>query len=207
MKMDIQAFDFVIGADEVGRGCLAGPLVASAVAIRRDNLKKIEEIVDSKAQTKDQRVNNLKKLLKFVEAYTVISLPSAEINRIGIKNANKKVIAVAVNEVLSRLENQKVLVLIDHVEIEEQNNRATVISLPKADANFKPVALAATLAKVLRDLMLLCLEEEFFNFSFSKHKGYGTREHLKELLEHDSTPVHRKTYKPVCQKRLFYLPE
>lgn len=200
---NFQAFEYIVGADEVGRGCLAGPLVASAVLLKSTKITDINQLKDSKEQTHIQRKNNLRKLISEISAFSVVSIPAKIIDKIGISQANKKAIEIAVRDVLNFSKGKRTLVIVDHLELFFYEREIKIISISKADSEFKPVSFASTLAKVLRDLTLSCLEEEFSKFSFSKHKGYGTRKHLTEIEVNEETLIHRKSFKPIQQKRLF----
>lgn len=201
--MDLLKYDYLVGADEVGRGCLAGPLVASAVAVKPSLLNLLEGIVDSKLLDHRQRKERLKKVFHLIDYFSIVSVSSREIDKKGISECNEKAILMAIERVISKTEGKKVLVIVDHIKISFSRGDVQIISVPKADQNFKPVSLASILAKVSRDLTLACLEEEFSSFSFSEHKGYGTKKHLKEIQEFSPTPIHRKSYKPVLNVRLF----
>ncbi|MCX7832393.1 MAG: hypothetical protein N2440_05800 [Actinobacteria bacterium] len=200
---DLKSFEYIVGADEVGRGCLAGPLVSSAVLIEGTKITEIIEARDSKQQNHIQRKNNLRKFISDITAFSVVSIPARIIDEIGVNQANRMAIEIAVKDVLNFSRGKRTLVIVDHINIVLQDRTIEVISIPKADAEFKPVSLASTLAKVLRDLTLSCLEEEFSQFSFSKHKGYGTHKHLTEIEVSEETVIHRKSFRPIQQKRLF----
>jgi|GEM_PF-830444 len=202
--MNFYEYDYLIGVDEVGRGSLAGPLVASAVAVKTANLSKLERIVDSKKQTQSQRIKNMRELFPCVEYFSVVSIPSAFIDRYGIKKANRFALEKALFSVLTRISPEKSsLVLVDHFHLQFSHPGARIYSFSHADSQFGIVSLAATLAKVLRDLCLTCLEELYPSYSFSCHKGYGTDGHLKELLISGPVKIHRKSFRPICQPKLF----
>lgn len=202
--MNFYEFDYLIGADEVGRGSLAGPLVASAVAVKTDSLSHLEKLVDSKKQSHALRLKNIRKFFSLIEFFSVVSIPSTLIDRHGLKKANQLALEKAVLSVLKRIPPGKSsLVLVDHFHLQAIHPGAKIYSFSHADSQFEVVSLAATFAKVLRDLCLTCLEEEFPAYSFSCHKGYGTCNHLKELKASGPAKIHRESFRPVNQPRLF----
>lgn len=196
-------YDYLVGADEAGRGCLAGPVVAAAVAIKSENLPEISDATDSKAQHHSSRKSSLRKHFDKIEFFSAVSFSARSIDEKGISRANQKALETAVRNVVALLKGHRVLVVVDHFYIDLKEEGVDAVSFPKADSKCKPVSLASTLAKVLRDLALCSLEDEFSCFSFSCHKGYGTQKHLTEIRRFDLTPVHRKSFRPVQNQTLF----
>jgi ribonuclease HII len=202
--MQFDGYDYLIGADEVGRGCLAGPLVAAALAVKVENLKQLEGISDSKKLTPDQRLKYLKRLFPYIDAFSVVSLSSRFIDKYGIKKANIFALEKAVGNLASKfLGGSRTLALVDHYKINLAYPGMDIVSSSHADRDFEIVALASIFAKVLRDFCLVCLEEEFPEFSFANHKGYGTENHLRELKLIGPVSIHRQSFKPLCQPVLF----
>ena len=189
---------YIVGVDEAGRGPLAGPVCAAAVLFPKDF--ECEEINDSKQLTAKKRED----LFRFVEEHALgfgIAMVSAsDIDRLNIYEATK----VAMMHAISEIRHPADLILTDAMPL--KGLPAPVIPIIKGDAKCLNIAAASILAKVTRDRYMVQLEQTYPMFSFSKHKGYGTKAHMDELSEHGPIEgVHRKSFAPVAnwkQKQL-----
>lgn len=175
------------GADEAGRGALAGPLVASAVILGDDI---IPEINDSKLLREAVRERLLTEILRVAHAFSVVVLPAWWIDEHGLGAANRE----ALRRAIELLEEHAGCGLADG------NLRlgAGIECLPRADGTSATVAAASVVAKVLRDNAMRTLSEEYPGYGFERNRGYGTPEHLRVLTEVGPCRVHRLSYAGVA---------
>jgi ribonuclease HII len=171
------------GADEAGRGALAGPLVAAAVVLGGDEISGIN---DSKLLRPALRQEIFGALLRRAEAVSVVAYPAWWIDRHGVGLANRE----ALRRALASLESRAGCGLAD-------GNLALgpeVECLPRADARSAAVAAASVVAKVLRDDAMRALSETHTGYGFGRNRGYGTPEHRLALSELGPCRVHRFSY-------------
>jgi ribonuclease HII len=171
------------GADEAGRGALAGPLVAAAVVLGGDEISGIN---DSKLLRPALRQEIFGALLSRAEAVSVVAYPAWWIDRHGVGLANRE----ALRRALASLESRAGCGLAD-------GNLALgpeVECLPRADARSAAVAAASVVAKVLRDDAMRALSETHTGYGFGRNRGYGTPEHRLALSELGPCRVHRLSY-------------
>lgn len=176
----------ICGADEAGRGPLAGPVCAAAVILPRGLV--IEGLNDSKKLSEKKREELFdvicEKAISCATAFATVD----EIEEINILNAAM----LAMNRAISKLEPQPELALID-------GNRNSGITVPsrcivKGDAKCADIAAASVLAKVIRDRYMLQMAEEYPQYGFEKHKGYGTKQHYEALREYGPCEIHRPSF-------------
>lgn len=178
----------IAGVDEVGRGPLAGPVVASAVILDHD--VPILGLQDSK-KLSHAKLNEL-----FDEIHTHalaigVGVVSPEvIDEINIYQATKKAMQHAVKD----LNVQADFLLVDAMQLPLPIGQESLI---KGDGRSVSIAAASIIAKVTRDRMMAQLAEKFPQYGFDRHVGYGTKEHLSALDQHGVTEVHRKSFAPV----------
>ena len=182
---------FIVGVDEAGRGPLAGPVCAAAVLFPKDFV--CEEINDSKQLSGKKRES----LYRFVEdnalGFGIAMVSAEEIDQLNIYEATKAAMKHAISEIRHRYD----LILTDAMPL--KGLPAPVVPIIKGDAKCLNIAAASILAKVTRDRYMVQLEQTYPMFSFSKHKGYGTKAHLDELAENGPIEgVHRKSFAPVA---------
>lgn len=174
------------GADEAGRGALAGPLVAAAVILGD---REISDINDSKALRPDLRERVFGSLLRHAEALSVVAFPAWWIDRHGVSRANREALSGALSSLKAgagcRLADGN-LALGPDVEC-----------LPRADAKSAAVAAASVVAKVVRDDAMRALSEAYPGYGFERNRGYGTAEHRGALAELGPCRVHRLSYSGV----------
>jgi len=185
-----QGIQYIAGVDEVGRGCLAGPVMAAAVILPVPCL--IEGITDSKKLTPKKRELFYDIIQKEAIAVGFGSVDHGEIDRINILNATLK----AMQQAVANLSITPGYLLIDGSHAIASS--IPQLAIPKGDFLSVTIGAASIMAKVKRDRMMADLEDEYSQFSFSIHKGYGTAKHLKELREHGPSPIHRRTFRGVC---------
>jgi len=171
------------GADEAGRGALAGPLVAAAVVLGGGEISGIN---DSKLLRPDLRERIFGTLLRRAEAVSIVAYPAWWIDRHGVGLANRE----ALTRALASLNSHAGCGLAD-------GNLALgpeVECLPRADANSAAVAAASVVAKVVRDDAMRALSETHTGYGFGRNRGYGTPEHRLALCELGPCRVHRLSY-------------
>ena len=178
----------IAGIDEVGRGPLAGPVIAAAVILDRKNIP--EEINDSKKIPKAKRILLAEKI-KENSIYAYGAASEIEIDEINILQAS----LLAMKRASDRLSVVPKTTLIDgNFKPDIKNN---TISIIKGDSKSVSIAAASILAKVYRDEIMLKYSKQFPEYGFQTNSGYGTKEHLSALKNYGITPIHRKSFKPV----------
>ena len=183
----------VAGVDEVGRGTLAGPVVAAAAILPGPVPVEYERLVnDSKLLSVDQRQRAFSWLVDWCVSYGVGACTADEIDSIGIVPATR----LAMSRAIAELDPQPDHLLIDAVELKSVD--IPQISIIKADSRSQSAAAASIIAKVTRDkLMASVFESEYPGYGFAAHKGYGTAVHMSALKKLGASPIHRRSFKPV----------
>ena len=181
-----QDIKVICGVDEAGRGPLAGPVCAAAVILPRD--LQIPGLTDSKKLTDKKRRELFPVIKEQAIAYGIGLASEAEIDEINILQAT----FLAMQRAIDQLQVKPDLALID-------GNREKDFGLPvktvvKGDSLSANIAAASVLAKVTRDDLMVALAEEYPQYGFEIHKGYGTKAHYEALREFDASPVHRKSF-------------
>ena len=183
---------YLVGADEVGRGCLFGPVVAAAVIL--GNYKNFD-LKDSKKLSEKKRVILLNDIKKNA---TKISIGEASVNEIDLLNI-KEASLLAIKRAILGLKFKNIEVIVDGIDIPKINYPCKAII--KADDKIPEVMAASIVAKVHRDNLMIALSKKYPDFSLEKNKGYPTKEHLNILKSLGPTKYHRKSYKPVLDAR------
>lgn len=190
---------FVAGVDEAGRGPLAGPVVAAAVAFEREPLlagsaDEFSGLTDSKALTEKKRETFFEQLNACSFAYTAFAVvDAAEIDSINILQATWKAMAQA----LSGLRRLPELALVDGNPV--RGLPCDSKNIVKGDAKSLSIAAASVIAKVTRDRMMLDLDRQHPEYGFASHKGYGTKVHLEAIRRHGPLDCHRKSFRPIYE--------
>ncbi len=190
---------FVAGVDEAGRGPLAGPVVAAAVAFERTHLERdgaalFAGLTDSKALTEKQRDMYFKQLTECESAQIGCAVIGPEIiDEINILQATWKGMAAAV----ARIDPAPDFALVDGNPVRGLPCRSR--SVVKGDARSLLISAASIIAKVTRDRLMVELDAQFPAYGFARHKGYGTRAHLRALRRHGPCPAHRRSFRPVAE--------
>lgn len=184
-----QGFALVAGVDEVGRGALAGPLVAAAVILPESF--DLPGLRDSKLLTAKQREVLSRLIHEQAVAIAMVRVTPAIIDRRGLHKSNVRALRVAV----SRLEPRPHYALSDGFSVPRMP--VPTLSIRKGDRVSASVAAASIVAKVVRDRSMRRLHRRFPMFGFASNKGYGTAEHWSALRAHGPTPVHRMSFKGV----------
>lgn len=180
--------EFIAGIDEVGRGPLAGPVVAAAVILPKGC--KIRYLNDSKKIPKSKHEAIYQEVMERAVAVGVGVKDAAVIDQVNIYEATK----LAMLEALGQLSREPEHLLIDAMKLDTPIPQTSII---KGDANSLSIAAASIVAKVTRDKMMADYAKEFSGYGFAKNAGYGTAEHLEGLNKLGITPIHRKTFEPI----------
>ena len=181
----------IVGLDEAGRGCLLGPVVASAVILPHDFYHPL--INDSKQLSEKQREEAFKIIKENAIEYAIGECSVEEIDRMNILEASREAMMRALRQIKTKYE----LVITDYMKLPEVKE-VEVIPIAHGDAQAFNIAAASIIAKVTRDHYCYELEKKYPNFKISSHKGYGTKEHLEELEKYGPVKgLHRFSYKPV----------
>jgi ribonuclease HII len=192
----------VAGVDEVGRGCLAGPVVAGAVILPPgldlnalpEALAWVARIADSKLLKKEIREELSPKIQKWALAWGVGVATVEEIDTINIFHASH----LAMIRALSALQTPPDHALIDGNKLPPKMTCGAT-AIVKGDLKCLSIAAASILAKVHRDRLMAELDLEFPGFNFAQHKGYGTPLHYEALREHGPQSIHRRSFAPIAQ--------
>lgn len=198
-KIDFQKFNPapVIGVDEVGRGCLAGPVFAGAVCFREgtDWKSLADHLTDSKLLSEKRR----EELFPLIHEVSYIGIGSAsveEIDQINILQASLLAMKRAVLNVEKQMEKKAGHLLIDgNFKIPKFEREQTPVI--KGDLRVTPISAAAILAKVTRDRLMKELAIVHAGYGFEKHKGYACQSHRDAIANQGPSAVHRKTFKGV----------
>ncbi len=191
-----KGFQRVAGLDEVGRGPLAGPVVAAAVILPQ-GVPAIEGLRDSKQMTARQRNRVAGVVRDIALAWAVGAASPREIDRLNILKAT----ALAMRRALSLLSPPPDHVLVDGNPFPELRREHEAIV--KGDATCLSIAAASVLAKQARDRLMVMLGSRFPVFGWEHNMGYGTAEHIAAIDSNGLTPHHRRTFTPVSQLKLF----
>jgi ribonuclease HII len=179
----------IAGVDEVGRGCLAGPVYAAAVILNDDINTK--DIRDSKQISFKKRIL-LSKYIKKNSTYAIGSASVEEIHKINILNAS----LLSMKRALQKLKNKPSMAYIDGIYA-PKNLKIKCKTVIKGDQKIICISAASILAKVSRDIFMINLAKKNPGYFWQKNYGYGTKEHLIGLKKYGITKHHRKKFKPV----------
>ena len=183
-----QGIDLIAGVDEVGRGPLAGPVVAAAV-ILPENCK-IPGLNDSKKIPKSKHKEIYEAVLQNAIAIGIGVKDNQVIDQVNIYEATK----LAMMEAIGQLDPQPQHLLIDAMKLDLPIPQTSII---KGDANSLSIAAASIVAKVTRDQMMEEFDCEYPGYDFTQNAGYGTANHLAGLDKLGVTPIHRRSFEPV----------
>ena len=185
-----EGYNFIAGVDEVGRGCLAGCVVAAAVIL--DLSKPIpEDLNDSKKLSAKKREKLDSVIKENAVAYAIAEVSAEKIDQINILEATKEAMRLAIE----KLNPSADFLLIDAVQLRK-------ISLPqkaiiRGDAISASIAAASIIAKNYRDNLMQEMDKLYPEYGFAKHVGYGTKAHFEALREHGACDIHRKSFRGV----------
>ena len=192
-------YRLIVGIDEVGRGPLAGPVVAGAVALpleRSDLPKLVAGVNDSKAMNAIQRQTADAIIKDIAIAWGIGSSDAAEIDALGIVAATRNAMLRALEAATQKADAQPDCLFVDYMPLPERRD-IHQLCLVKGDRRSLSIAAASVIAKVWRDNLMRALHEEYPRYEFASNKGYGTAAHLRALREHGPCPRHRRSFAPV----------
>lgn len=187
-------YDFILGCDEAGRGPGAGPLYAACVCFK--NTKNLYEIMPKLNDSKKLSEKTREELFPLIienSIYSVSRIEVEQIEEINILNASLLGMKTAASEVISKLKNENVLVLIDGNK-RIRNFTYQQKTIIKGDSTSASIAAASILAKVSRDNYMVELDKKFPAYNFKKNKGYLTKEHIEGIKNFGITEFHRKSF-------------
>ena len=182
----------VAGVDEVGRGPLAGPVVAAAVILHPD--RPIRGLKDSKLLTPEAREELAEKVRSRALAWALAWVDHEEIDRINILQAS----LLAMSRAVAAL-------AVEPDEVQVDGNQCPVVKQPvtaivMGDSKVKAIGAASIIAKVERDALMGRMHALYPQYGFDEHKGYGTPAHLEALRRHGACPIHRRSFAPVRER-------
>ena len=183
-----QGIDLIAGVDEVGRGPLAGPVVAAAVILPK--ACKIPGLNDSKKIPKSKHKEIYEAVFQNAIAIGIGIKDNHVIDQVNIYEATK----LAMMEAIGQLDPRPQHLLIDAMKLDLPISQTSII---KGDANSLSIAAASIVAKVTRDQMMEEFDREYPGYDFAQNAGYGTAKHLAGLDKLGVTPIHRRSFEPV----------
>lgn len=189
--LDLNKDAVICGIDEVGRGPLVGPVVASAVILEQDH--QYLGITDSKALSQAKRSYFEQEIYNRARAVGIGIATVEEIDELNIYEATK----VAMQRAIDQLSIKPDHLLIDAMKLDNGIPQTSII---KGDLNSVSIAAASVIAKEYRDKLMSQYHIEYPGYDFDKNKGYGTKSHLEGLENYGITPIHRKTFEPIKSK-------
>ena len=183
-----QGIQLIAGVDEVGRGPLAGPVVAAAVILPKGC--KISGLNDSKKIPKSKHKEIYEAVLEHAIAVGIGVKDNQVIDQVNIYEATK----LAMIEAIGQLDPKPQHLLIDAMKLDLPISQTSII---KGDANSLSIAAASIVAKVTRDQMMETYDQEYPGYDFAQNAGYGTAKHLAGLQKLGITPIHRRSFEPI----------
>lgn len=189
----------IFGIDEVGRGPLAGPVAAAAVALpleRKDLAKALRGARDSKELSGRQRASLSQTIKDIALAWAPGKSSAREIDQIGIVPATKLAMQRALEAAMRNSGQQPDCLFLDYMLWPERRDIPQV-SIVNGDRHSLSIACASIIAKVWRDEQMHALDARHPGYGFAQHKGYGTPDHLRALRQHGPCAAHRQSFQPV----------
>lgn len=183
-----QGFSLVAGVDEVGRGCLFGPVYAAAVILSAE--RPIRGLRDSKQLSPEVRETLAPRIRDRAVAFSVAWAEPSEIDAINIYQASR----LAMKRAVERLSPHPDYLLIDALTLDLPLPQKGII---KGDTLSMSIAAASILAKVERDACMRHYDQQYPGYGLASHKGYPSKEHLEALARLGPTPLHRRSFEPV----------
>ena len=185
---NLKKFKIIAGVDEVGRGCLAGPVVSAAVILKKG--VQIKNLKDSKKLTFEQRIEVSKNIKK--NSFFSIGVASVkEIEKLNILQAS----LLSMKRAILSLSRKPDLILVDGIFAPQVFNKCKTVI--KGDEKIKCISAASILAKVYRDKIMIKMSKKYKNYSWNKNFGYGTKQHILGLKKFGLTTMHRKNFSPI----------
>lgn len=186
-----KGYNYIACIDEVGRGCLAGSVVACAIIMPRNLL--IDGVNDSKKLTPKKRDCLYDVIKNSAIAIGIGEMNCSVVDEINIKNATKLAMKKAIENLIDKDGNK---IIPDHLLIDAEKLDLPIpqLNIIKGDAKCHGIAAASIIAKVYRDRQMEELDKKYPQYKFAKNKGYGTKDHVQALLSFGPIEIHRKTF-------------
>ncbi|MBI3492026.1 MAG: ribonuclease HII [Acidobacteria bacterium] len=181
-------FVHVAGVDEVGRGCLAGPVLAGAVVLHPDH--HIPGVCDSKLVPAAERERLYEEIARDAVAWAVAAADPSEIDRINVHQASLRAMQRAILQLVPLPD----IVLVDAFRVPDLPMAQR--GVPHGDRRCAAIAAASIMAKVTRDRLMVALHERDPRYGFDRHKGYATAEHLDAVARFGYSEIHRRSFRP-----------
>jgi ribonuclease HII len=191
--LKLQGHRFIAGCDEVGRGALAGPVLAGAVVLSYERIPRL--LMDSKRLTRRRRESVAAEIKECAVAYATFRIEPREIERINILQASLKAMAGAVGKLGIPVD----CVLVDG-RFPPVIDGTRVQAIVGGDDKIACIAAASIVAKVERDFVMKQYARQFKRYRFEDNFGYGTQQHLAALKRHGVCRLHRRNFKPVRER-------
>lgn len=191
MNIKDKGYKLVAGVDEAGRGAWAGPIVAAAVIF--NDYPQIDKLNDSKKLSAKLREELIIIIIKSCYSHAIAEFSNTQIDNRGLGLINKLVLVNA----LQGLEPKADYALVDGFKLNDLSIPAEQVI--KGDQKSCTIAAASIIAKVTRDKILDDIHQEYPQYGFDKHKGYGTKQHQLAIAEFGVCPYHRLSYRPLAQ--------
>lgn len=185
-----QGYTNIAGTDEVGRGPMAGPLVAAAVILPKG--LEIDGLNDSKKLTPKKREELYKIIKEKALEVEVTFIDVEEVDRLNVYQASK----LAMTKCIEKMKHKVDFILTDAMNLDLD---IPYLSLIKGDAKSASIAAASIIAKVERDHYMISIDEKYPQYGFKNHKGYVTKAHMEAIKKYGVTEVHRKSFAPVSE--------
>ena len=176
----------IIGADDVGRGSLAGPSVGAAVKLEFQHLDLLKDVKDSKKLSPKKREEIYERVKDNKIEFSISECSNLHIDQNGISVSNKEVLFNSIKKLYQKSDK----VYVDHFEIDKFGS----ISMVRGEDNSYSIALASIIAKVYRDNLMVDFGSKYPQYLFEKNKGYGTREHLNLIQKYGVCDIHRLSF-------------
>ena len=185
---NLKKYKIIAGVDEVGRGCLAGPVVSAAVILKKN--VQIKNLKDSKKLTFEQRIE-ISKDIKNNSLFSIGMASVKEIEKLNILQAS----LLSMKRAILSLSKKPDLVLVDGIFAPKILIKCKTVI--KGDEKINCISAASILAKVYRDKVMIRMSKKFKNYSWNKNFGYGTKKHMLGLKKYGFTTMHRKNFNPI----------
>jgi len=186
-----QGYEIICGVDEAGRGPLAGDVFAAAVVLPFET--DIPGLDDSKKLTETKRIRLYDEIIAKASAYSIATASSVEIDEINILQATYLAMNRAIEGISAQMDGEA-----PDISMIDGNRNDGIkyknICVVRGDSKSASIAAASILAKVSRDRYMIEMSMKYPQYSFEKHKGYGTKLHYEKLREHGPSEIHRKTF-------------
>lgn len=201
----------ILGMDEVGRGCLAGPLVVGCVVLNGDTF--IDGLNDSKKLTKKKRETILKSIKREAKDCSLYYISAKKIDEFGISKSLELAYSLALSEInvipdfilidgninfLKNVINKDARKISLDLDVKRFEN-VPIITIIKGDGKISAISAASILAKQSRDHYMELVSDVYPEYSFSDHVGYGTKKHLDAIKEKGILGIHRRSFRPISE--------